>query len=89
MVNIRLTHTNKSAAVLLVIIASGVIGQDAPATLDAGSDPVEQANAARIRLAASGHPGGSSVWVVSNDQADEALGGISGFWFFSLLGGAG
>ena len=72
MVNIRLTHTNKSAAVLLVIIASGVIGQDAPATLDAGSDPVEQANAARIRLAASGHPGGSSVLVVSNDQADEA-----------------
>src|SRR4030095_8158832 len=37
-VNIRLTHPKKSAAEHRVIIALGVIGQEAPATLDAGSD---------------------------------------------------
>jgi len=41
--------------------AGSVIGQDAPAALDAGSDPVGQANAARTRLAASGYTGGPSV----------------------------
>jgi hypothetical protein len=41
--------------------AGSVIGQDAPATLDAGSDPVGPANAVRTRLAASGYTGGPSV----------------------------
>jgi hypothetical protein len=53
-VNIRLTHRKQSAAEHRVIIAPGVIGQDAPAMLDTGSDPVGQANAARTRLTASG-----------------------------------
>ena len=60
-VNIRLTHPKKSAAEHFVIIALGVIGQEAPATLDAGSDPVEQANAERTPLAASGSSHGPSV----------------------------
>jgi hypothetical protein len=53
-VNIRLTHPKKSAAEHRVIIALGVIGQEAPATLDAGSDPVGQANIEHTPLAASG-----------------------------------
>ncbi len=53
-VNNRLTHRKKSAAEHRVIIAPGVIGQDAPAMLDTGSDPVGQTNAARTRLTASG-----------------------------------
>jgi hypothetical protein len=60
-VNIRLTHPKKSAAAHHVIMALGVIGQEAPATLDAGSDPVGQANAARTPLAASGSGHGPSV----------------------------
>jgi len=39
-VNLRLTHPKKSAVAHRVIIALGVIGEEAPATLDAGSDPV-------------------------------------------------
>jgi hypothetical protein len=53
-VNIRLTHPKKSAAEHRVIMALGVIGQEAPATLDAGSDPVGQANTEHTPLAASG-----------------------------------
>ena len=60
-VNIRLTHPKKSAAEHRIIIALGVIGQEAPAMLDAGSDPVGQANAARTPLAASGSSHGPSV----------------------------
>ncbi|MEE8301708.1 MAG: hypothetical protein V3S24_04650 [Candidatus Tectomicrobia bacterium] len=61
--NNRLTHPKKPAAEHRVIIAPGVIGQGAPATLEAGFDPVEQANAARTRLAASGDTGEPSVGV--------------------------
>jgi hypothetical protein len=60
-VNIRLTHLKTSAAAHHVIMALGVIGQEAPATLAAGSDPVGQANAARTLLAASGSGHGPSV----------------------------
>jgi CheY-like chemotaxis protein len=60
-VNIRLTHPKKSAAKHRVITALGVIGQEAPATLEAGSDPVGQANAERTSLAASGSHHGPSV----------------------------
>ena len=48
-VNIRLTHSNKSAVARRVIIASGMIGQDVPATLYAVSEPVGQANAAHTQ----------------------------------------
>src|SRR6267378_6302345 len=54
-VNIRITHPKKLAAEHRVIMTSGVIGQEAPATLDAGSDPVGQTTAARTRLAVSGY----------------------------------
>ena len=60
-VNIRLTHPKKSAAEHRVIIALGMIGQEAPATLDAGSDPVGQGHAERTPLAASGSRHGPSV----------------------------
>jgi hypothetical protein len=60
-VNIRLTHPKKSAAEHRVIIALGVIGQEAPATLDAGSDPVGQANTEHTPWAASGSSHGPSV----------------------------
>jgi hypothetical protein len=62
-VNIRLTHPKKLAAEHRVVMALGVIGEEAPATLDAGSDPVGQANAARTPLAASGSRQGPSVCV--------------------------
>ena len=51
MVNIRLTHPKKSAVEHRVIIELGVIRQEAPATLAAGSDPGGQANATRTPLA--------------------------------------
>src|SRR2546427_6654416 len=50
-VNIRLTHPKKSAVEHRVIIELGVIRQEAPATLAAGSDPGGQANATRTPLA--------------------------------------
>jgi len=43
------------------IIALGVVGEEAPATRDAGSDPVGQANTARPPLAALGSRHGPSV----------------------------
>ena len=58
-VNIRLTHSNKSAVARRVIIASGMIGQDVPATLYAVSEPVGQANAAHTYLVASGSSHGA------------------------------
>ena len=64
-VNIRLTHPKKSAAEHRVIIALGVMGKKAPATLDAGADPLGQATAARPPLAASGSRHGPSVCVGS------------------------
>jgi hypothetical protein len=60
-VNLRLTHPKKSAVEHGVIITLGVIGEEAPATLDAGSDPVGQANTARTPLAALGSRHGPSV----------------------------
>ena len=62
-VNIRLTHPKKSTVEHRVIIALGVIGAEAPAKLDAGADPVGQANAARTPWAASGSRHGPSVCV--------------------------
>jgi hypothetical protein len=41
-VKFRITHPKKLAAEHYVIMTLGVIGQDAPATLDAVSDPVGQ-----------------------------------------------
>ncbi len=60
-VKFRITHTKKLAVEHRVIIASGVLGQATPTTLDADADPIGQASAARTRLVASGHTGGSSV----------------------------
>ena len=62
-VKFRLTHPKKSAVARRIIIALGVIGEEAPATLDAGSDPVGQANTARTPLAALGARHGPSVCV--------------------------
>jgi hypothetical protein len=54
-VKFRITHPKKLVVEHCVIMTSGVIGQDAPATLDAVSDPVGQTNAARTRLAVLGY----------------------------------
>ena len=62
-VKFRLTHPKKSAVARRIIIALGVIGEEAPATLDAGSDPVGQANTARTPWAALGARHGPSVCV--------------------------
>jgi len=50
MVNIRLTHGQKSAAEHHVITAPGLIGQDDRVTLDTRSAPIGQANATRVRF---------------------------------------
>ena len=60
-VKFRITHPKKLAVEHRVIMTLGVIGQDAPATLDAVSDPVGQTNAARTHLAVSGYRHRASV----------------------------
>ena len=84
-VNIRLTHPKKSAAEHRVIIALGVIGQEAPATLDVGSDPVGRRTLSAPLWLHRGLAMGHRSEFGSSDEVNQALGGVGRFRFLPLL----
>ena len=84
-VNIRPTHPKKSAAEHRVIIALGVIGQEAPATLDAGSDPVGRRTLSAPLWLHRGLAMGHRSAFGSSDEVNQALGGVGRFRFLPLL----
>jgi len=89
-VNIRLTHPplirNDTPH---HHCAASMREQDAPATLDAGSDPVGQVNVARTHGAAKIKPWGHRFEFGTSDKTKQALGGVGGFQFFPLSGETG
>ena len=84
-VKFRRTHGKTRTTERHVIMASRVIGQNAPPTLDTGYDPVGQANAERTPWLNRGLAMGHWSAFGSSDEVNQALGGVGRFRFLPLL----